>query len=50
MPSIRSLAYGVLAGVLAFALSWSVWHLYVDHQDLHALIQIEQARRAAPVK
>jgi len=40
---------GVLTGVLGFALAWSAWHLYIDHQDLHALITIEQARRSAPV-
>jgi hypothetical protein len=47
LASLRFL-FPVLLGILGFALAWSGWHLYVDHQDLHALIAIERARQVAP--
>jgi hypothetical protein len=46
----RIVLYGLVAGALGFVLMWSVWHLSVDHAALHALINLERARQAAPVK
>lgn len=39
------------AGVLGFLIAWSAWHLYLDHQAHHALLQFvhhQLQRQAAP--
>lgn len=39
--------YSVLLGVLGFSIAWGGWHLYTDHEALHALINLAvQAQRA----
>lgn len=36
-------------GALGVALALAAWHLYIDHQNLHALVNLvqQQAQRAA---
>ena len=43
---MRAALVGLLAGLVGFAIAWSAWHVYIDHQDLHALIAIERSRQA----
>lgn len=32
----------IAIGVLAFSLAWSSWHLYIDHQNFHAMLRGHQ--------
>lgn len=34
----KSLAVGVVSGILGFSLAWGVWHMCVDHRNFHTLI------------
>ena len=40
-------------GIAGFAFAWSVWHLHVDHQNLHALFNLvsrQQQQQRPPAK
>lgn len=39
MPSWRKHLVTFLVAGAGFLVAWSVWHLYVDHQSLHSVIQ-----------
>jgi hypothetical protein len=48
---VRVIVMAIGAGMLAFVLSWSAWHLYVDHQIFHSLLTAiaqQQAKQGAP--
>ena len=47
----RVLGVALLVGVLGFGLAWGTWHLWVDHQQHHAMLNAmiqAQQQRATP--
>ena len=38
------------AGVLGFMLAWGSWHLYIDHQNFHALLNAIQQQQIQQVQ
>lgn len=49
---MRVVLLGTVVGVVAFLVAWSLWHLWIDHQNLHALLNWanQQAQTAAKTK
>ena len=41
----RSSLKALGAGILGFMLAWSGWHLYIDHQNFHALLNAIQQQQ-----
>ena len=49
---MKLIGLGMLAGVVGFLVAWSAWHLYLDHQNFHMIVnflnaQVAQAAKAA---
>lgn len=36
----RLLVVSLAAGICGFCVAWTLWHLWVDHQLLHALVNM----------
>lgn len=43
---MKPILYGALAGLGGFVLAWSCWHLWVDHQTFHAVVNFLNAQAA----
>jgi hypothetical protein len=57
MNLVRQYWKAALMGAAAFCLTWSLWHLWVDHEALHQIIAVlnqqaaaQQAQKAAGAK
>lgn len=44
--NIKVIAISFVAGVLGVTVTLMGWHLYVDHQNLHALVNMVQQQAA----
>lgn len=38
----------VLLGIAGFIAAWSAWHLWIDHQNYHAVLHWIEAQAARP--